>query len=94
MYTVNLGMDTDTVGAIYGQIAGCYYGYESIPLDWREKCFLSSLIGWMSEEIHDLASTISTPSLHDMDNTNWDQQSPPLSKDKCMFREHNFINYT
>lgn len=28
---VNLGDDTDTVGAVYGQIAGCFYGLRAIP---------------------------------------------------------------
>ena len=31
---VNLGDDTDTVGAIAGGLAGLYYGYERIPADW------------------------------------------------------------
>ena len=31
---VNLGEDTDTVGAIAGGLAGLYYGYEAIPKDW------------------------------------------------------------
>ena len=31
---VNLGDDTDTVGAIAGGLAGLYYGYVSIPEDW------------------------------------------------------------
>ncbi len=31
---VNLGDDADTVGAIYGQIAGAYYGLEAIPEKW------------------------------------------------------------
>ncbi|MBO5223791.1 MAG: ADP-ribosylglycohydrolase family protein [Clostridia bacterium] len=33
---VNLGSDTDTVGAIAGSLAGATYGYEQIPLSWRE----------------------------------------------------------
>ena len=33
---VNLGGDTDTVGAICGGLAGIYYGFESIPIDWIE----------------------------------------------------------
>ena len=31
---VNLGDDTDTVGAIAGGLAGLYYGYEAIPEAW------------------------------------------------------------
>ncbi|WP_238154195.1 ADP-ribosylglycohydrolase family protein [Synechococcus elongatus] len=31
---VNLGEDSDTVGAIAGQIAGAHYGLEAIPDDW------------------------------------------------------------
>ena len=33
---VNLGGDTDTIGAIAGGLAGLYYGYEAIPVKWRE----------------------------------------------------------
>ena len=31
---VNLGEDTDTVGALIGGLAGLYYGLESIPEEW------------------------------------------------------------
>ena len=31
---INLGYDTDTNGAIYGGLAGAYYGYEAIPKRW------------------------------------------------------------
>ena len=33
---VNLGDDSDTVGAIAGGLAGLYYGYEAIPTSWIE----------------------------------------------------------
>ena len=31
---VNLGGDSDTIGAVCGQIAGAYYGFEAIPDRW------------------------------------------------------------
>jgi ADP-ribosylglycohydrolase len=32
---VNLGDDADTTGAVYGQLAGAYYGKDGIPESWR-----------------------------------------------------------
>ena len=34
---VNLGGDTDTIGAVTGGLAGIYYGYSAIPKDWVKK---------------------------------------------------------
>jgi ADP-ribosylglycohydrolase len=34
---VNLGNDTDTVGAVAGGLAGIYYGYDAIPQEWLEQ---------------------------------------------------------
>ncbi len=34
---INLGDDTDTIGAITGSMAGIIYGYDTIPKDWIEK---------------------------------------------------------
>ena len=31
---VNLGGDADSIGAVFGQIAGAYYGFNAIPLRW------------------------------------------------------------
>jgi ADP-ribosylglycohydrolase len=36
LLAVNLGDDADTTGAIYGQIAGAFYGVQGIPAEWRE----------------------------------------------------------
>jgi ADP-ribosylglycohydrolase len=33
---VNLGEDTDTTAAVAGGLAGALYGYEAIPVAWRE----------------------------------------------------------
>lgn len=32
---VNLGGDSDTIGAVYGQLAGAFYGTDGIPKAWR-----------------------------------------------------------
>lgn len=34
LLAVNLGDDADTTGAVYGQLAGAYYGIDSIPATW------------------------------------------------------------
>jgi len=45
LLAVNLGNDADTTGAIYGQIAGAFYGEEGIPEQWRTKLALRNTIG-------------------------------------------------
>jgi ADP-ribosyl-[dinitrogen reductase] hydrolase len=35
LLAVNLGDDADTTGAVYGQLAGAFYGVEAIPTRWR-----------------------------------------------------------
>lgn len=34
---VNLGKDTDTVGAIACGLGGLYYGYQEIPAEWLDE---------------------------------------------------------
>ena len=41
---VNLGEDTDTIGAITGTLAGAKYSMESIPVEWIEKLANKALI--------------------------------------------------
>jgi ADP-ribosyl-[dinitrogen reductase] hydrolase len=40
----NLGDDADTTGAIYGQIAGAFYGENNIPSEWLAKLAKRELI--------------------------------------------------
>lgn len=44
LLAVNLGNDADTTGAIYGQIAGAYYGLSGIPAEWSRKLAMRELI--------------------------------------------------
>ncbi|MBW4082373.1 ADP-ribosylglycohydrolase family protein [Paenibacillus sp. S150] len=44
LLAVNLGDDADTTGAVYGQIAGAYYGLSGIPAEWSDKLALRGLI--------------------------------------------------
>ena len=48
---VRLGGDTDATAAVYGQLAGAYYGDANIPMHWREKVA-------RRQEIEDLAITV------------------------------------
>ena len=41
---VNLGDDADTTGAVYGKIAGAYYGVAGIPREWVEQIWQRDLI--------------------------------------------------
>jgi ADP-ribosyl-[dinitrogen reductase] hydrolase len=54
---VNLGDDADTTGAIYGQLAGTYYGINAIPQDWMEHLALRELISELATALFDLSNT-------------------------------------
>ncbi|MCK9593291.1 MAG: ADP-ribosylglycohydrolase family protein [Methanoregula sp.] len=56
---VNLGDDADTVGAIYGQLAGAYYGINGIPAEWRHSLVMSAKITGMAEELFRLSGSVS-----------------------------------
>lgn len=51
LLAVNLGDDADTTGAVYGQIAGAYYGVESIPERWRSKLAHSNTLESFTERL-------------------------------------------
>ena len=51
LLAVNLGEDADTTGAVYGQLAGAYYGAHAIPESWRSKVV-------KREQIEGLASAL------------------------------------
>ena len=51
LLAVNLGDDADTTGAVFGQLAGAFYGEECIPLAWREMVTMRDLITSMAERL-------------------------------------------
>jgi ADP-ribosyl-[dinitrogen reductase] hydrolase len=48
----NLGNDADTTAAIYGQLAGAYYGMDAIPADWHEIIAMRGLILNLADALH------------------------------------------
>ncbi|HYR11450.1 MAG TPA: ADP-ribosylglycohydrolase family protein [Longimicrobium sp.] len=51
----NLGHDADTTAAIYGQLAGAFYGMDAIPALWHELIALRGLILRLADALHDAA---------------------------------------
>lgn len=46
-----LGRDADTTGAVYGQLAGAYYGERGIPEEWRALLWRGEEIARMAERL-------------------------------------------
>jgi len=53
LMAVNLGDDADTTGAIYGQLAGTFYGEEAIPVFWRHQISMGNFIRLNAEKLGD-----------------------------------------
>ncbi|CAF2515343.1 unnamed protein product [Rotaria sp. Silwood2] len=76
---VNLGDDTDTTAAIYGQLAGACYGYRNIPTKWVHKLYANELIKCVAEWIHYLGLLESQLSEEEKRNRNGNHLSVPLT---------------
>lgn len=55
LMAVNLGEDADTTGAIYGYIAGAYYGESGILGKWRDGLAEFELIDSFVEELYEIS---------------------------------------
>ncbi|MGQ9683529.1 MAG: ADP-ribosylglycohydrolase family protein [Anaerolineae bacterium] len=55
LLAANLGDDADTTAAVYGQLAGAYYGEEGIPSEWRAKLALHEHILELADGLYELA---------------------------------------
>jgi ADP-ribosyl-[dinitrogen reductase] hydrolase len=51
LLAVNLGHDADSTGAVYGQIAGAFYGERGIPPAWRERLAMADLIDRLADDL-------------------------------------------
>ena len=56
LMAVNLGDDADTTGAIYGQLAGAYYGIKGIPGGWKRKIVQLELILEFADSLYQFSS--------------------------------------
>jgi ADP-ribosyl-[dinitrogen reductase] hydrolase len=54
LLAVNLGNDADTTGAVYGQLAGAFYGEKWIPEAWRNKISHHDLIVSFADRLFEL----------------------------------------
>ena len=57
LMAVNLGDDADTTGAIYGQLAGAYYGEIEIPAQWRKKLAFKEQMKAIADDLYHLTWT-------------------------------------
>jgi ADP-ribosylglycohydrolase len=55
LLAVNLGEDADTTGAVYGQLAGAYYGVNAIPMMWRYRLAKVSVLETYARRLYDRA---------------------------------------
>jgi len=55
LLAVNLGDDADTTGAVYGQLAGAFYGEKEIPESWRSKLAHRGLIESYADRLFELS---------------------------------------
>lgn len=51
LMAVNLGNDADTTAAIFGQLAGAYYGLDDIPAEWRGRLARQDLLNGLAHRL-------------------------------------------
>ena len=56
LLAANLGQDADTTAAIYGQLAGAFYGSDGIPAAWRDKLARRDEIAALADQLMSLAN--------------------------------------
>lgn len=61
LLAVNLGDDADTTGAVYGQLAGAFYGATALPEHWRARLAGLSLIESLADQLLELSGMTAPP---------------------------------
>ncbi|MBK1834582.1 ADP-ribosylglycohydrolase family protein [Roseibacillus ishigakijimensis] len=61
LLAANLGDDADTTAAIYGQLAGAFWGGDALPPDWQAKLHWREKLSTLAETLHQLATKASSP---------------------------------
>ena len=59
LLAVNLGDDADTTGAVYGQLAGAYYGASGIPEKWLRVLMHRPLVESFADRLYGFSVSIS-----------------------------------
>jgi ADP-ribosylglycohydrolase len=61
LLAVNLGEDADTTGAVYGQLAGAFYGAAALPRPWLARLAHRRLLESLADQLSDLALALARP---------------------------------
>lgn len=61
LLAVNLGDDADTTGAVYGQIAGAFYGAQGIPERWQAKLAMRERIEGFADALYEMSASTREP---------------------------------
>ncbi|CAF1022227.1 unnamed protein product [Rotaria magnacalcarata] len=92
---VNLGDDTDTTAAIYGQLAGAHYGYDCLPERWKKQVYASNFIKCLCKWIvYEGELWKSRSSISIEPGSNHQPQSNVLSQSKSVWSPMSTIRIT
>jgi ADP-ribosylglycohydrolase len=58
LLAANLGDDSDTTAAVYGQLAGAFYGAAAIPAEWRAKITTPDMIVGYADQLLALSARL------------------------------------
>jgi ADP-ribosylglycohydrolase len=58
LMAVNLGHDADTTAAVYGQLAGAFYGLSGIPARWHERLALRDTLTSFADGLYEMATAL------------------------------------